>query len=134
MGQFTTQAWKNKKKPTLKKHSYIFSKKCHPKKISYTFLKKNLYWMDQPRVDIIKKFYTHIVFISWILEKKLPYSSSRRFLYRSWLYWRFSSFSSSERFLYCSQAYWHFLSVSSSERFWYLSRASSWSFSLFFLY
>ena len=63
-GNLQPKLEKIKKKPTLKKHSYIFSKKCHPKKISYTFLKKNLYWMDQPRVDIIKKFYTHIVFIS----------------------------------------------------------------------
>ena len=63
-GNLQPKLEKKKKKKTLKKNSYIFSKKSHPKKISYTFLKKNLYSMDQPRVDIIKKFYIHIVFIS----------------------------------------------------------------------
>ena len=71
--------------------------------------------MVQPRADIIKMFYTQIVFISCILEKKFLCSSSRRFLYRS-------------------RPYWRFLSFSSSERFWYLSCASFWSFSFFFFF
>ena len=39
LGHVPAQAWKNKKKTPWKKFFYFFSKKSHPKQISYIFLK-----------------------------------------------------------------------------------------------
>ena len=64
--------------------SYIFSKKLHPKQISYTFLKNFCYTysMDQLLVDMIAIFFTQLVFLnSCILQDLFLYSFFRRFLY-----------------------------------------------------
>ena len=70
------------KKTCPEKNSDIFSKKSHPKQISYTFLIFFLYSIDHPGADITKN--VQLVSISCIVEKVFPSSSSvRRFLYRS---------------------------------------------------
>ena len=97
-GNFQPKLEKKQEKSTLKKIIIFFPKKSHPKQIFYTFPKKFFIPYGPTRADIAKMFYTQIVFISYILEKKFLYSFSMRFLYYSRSHWCFFSFSW-ERFL-----------------------------------
>ena len=55
--------------------SYIFSKKLHPKQISYAFLKNFCYTysMDQLLVDMIAIFFTQLVFLNSCILQDLLY-------------------------------------------------------------